>query len=351
MKRVTQVSSYEIFPKLPDELGHECLMRVPYEWHGNLRAVSKRWKEVVNSPQFYRDRKRCGKWEQCICLIEHYSKVTVFYPSQNRCRRLPPIPVEFNVNPHMSECVCVSDKLILLGGFVPDPNNLAGWKLSDIVLMFNFSSNQWLLSVPMRTPRANFACSVSPEGHIYIAGGQSESIVEREAAVYDTEENRWELLPLMKQRQPRCCGAFLDGKFFVITHGPAQVFDVKTKTWTFFDDLRRHSFRAERNVLTAHGRLYFFEGVCVREYNCKENVVKRLDFSPPQLTDVKCIAMYGENVFVCGRDSWGNMICFIYRLPTIQATIDEDEQHWIGVEVYPRLLDNFKFYKAGVVHI
>ncbi|GLJ14979.1 hypothetical protein SUGI_0244570 [Cryptomeria japonica] len=38
----------EIIPGLPEDLGMQCLARVPYRFHANLRAVSKSWNALLS---------------------------------------------------------------------------------------------------------------------------------------------------------------------------------------------------------------------------------------------------------------------------------------------------------------
>ncbi|KAH9305861.1 hypothetical protein KI387_010265 [Taxus chinensis] len=349
MKRVVQESCY-LFPQLPEELeGRECLLRVPYEWHDNLRAVNKRWKEVVNSPQFYQDRKRLAILEPYICLVQDSNQVNVYHPSQNRCRSLPlpPIHDEFGVHPYRSECISVNYNLIFMGGSVwINRNNLPERHLVAMVVMYNFSRKQWLRGADMPIARTHFACSVSPEGLVYIAGGESfEIMAEREATVYHTEEDRREILPVMKQGERRCSGAFLEGKFFVITHEAEQIFDVKTRKWTFLDDLWRCSEFLDRNLVTAHGRLYLFEGQSVMEYNCEENVLAWVGFTPRRFILIECLAVCGngEKVFVYGWDKRLKQVCYIYSLPTketsheLELRLQHEHEHELELEHEYRL--------------
>ncbi|XP_057815573.1 F-box/kelch-repeat protein At1g55270 isoform X3 [Cryptomeria japonica] len=48
----------EIIPGLPDEIGRQCLLRVPLTSHYKLARVCKTWKHIVHNPLFYQDRNR-----------------------------------------------------------------------------------------------------------------------------------------------------------------------------------------------------------------------------------------------------------------------------------------------------
>jgi hypothetical protein len=45
---------------IPDDLVRECLLRVPYTSHEDLKAVCRKWKAIVSNRKFYADRKISG---------------------------------------------------------------------------------------------------------------------------------------------------------------------------------------------------------------------------------------------------------------------------------------------------
>ena len=55
---------------IPSDLVREILLRVPYEWHDNLKVVCGKWDCMVSNPKFYEDRKICGASEHLVCLIQ-----------------------------------------------------------------------------------------------------------------------------------------------------------------------------------------------------------------------------------------------------------------------------------------
>jgi hypothetical protein len=60
----------ETIPNLPDDIIRQCLLRVPYKSHSNLKAVCRKWRDVVGKPEFYKDRMTTGTREHLICMIQ-----------------------------------------------------------------------------------------------------------------------------------------------------------------------------------------------------------------------------------------------------------------------------------------
>ena len=162
----------ELFPGLPNDLGRLCLLLVSYESHRNLRAVCKSWEATVNDSSFYRDRKKLGITQQCICLFElrpcratngEEFVATVYDPVEatwETLPRLPHFPGRHNGIPFFSNCISVNQKLLFLGGLIRFEKNLL-----NTVFIYDFSSAKWSLGADSPTARRAAAFSVSPEGH------------------------------------------------------------------------------------------------------------------------------------------------------------------------------------------
>jgi hypothetical protein len=116
---------------LPNDLVRECLLRVPYNSHDNLKSVCRSWEAMVSSPKFYEDRKISGTTQRLLCLIqrdpvydavkgtwERYVFVIKIYdPVNGTCERLPLPPIDVAGKPLYFECVAVNRKLVLMVGF------------------------------------------------------------------------------------------------------------------------------------------------------------------------------------------------------------------------------------------
>jgi hypothetical protein len=99
-----------LMPALPDDVAMQCLLRVPPCSHAQLQRVSRRWRELVNSPQYYEERKREGTSEKFVCMLQAMEPlppasagkatsqrspvfgITLLNVQQRTWERLPPIP-------------------------------------------------------------------------------------------------------------------------------------------------------------------------------------------------------------------------------------------------------------------
>lgn len=66
----TAMADDGLIPALPDDVAMQCLLRVPPHSHAQLQQVSRRWRELLNSPQFYEERKREGTSEKFLCMVQ-----------------------------------------------------------------------------------------------------------------------------------------------------------------------------------------------------------------------------------------------------------------------------------------
>ena len=107
---------------LPDEIIRMILLRVPYESHFNLKLVCKQWRDVVSTPEFYKDRMTSGTSEHLICMIQYFwekgapttSRIIVFEPMKHTWEMLRPIPYFPAGIPFHCMCACVNGKLVLI---------------------------------------------------------------------------------------------------------------------------------------------------------------------------------------------------------------------------------------------
>jgi hypothetical protein len=244
---------------LPDDLVRECLLRVSYASHNNLKAACRSWEAMVSSPKFYADRKISGKSQQLLCLIQSDRGeyvVNVYDPVKGTRERLSPIddPDFVGILPGC-QCVAVNRKLVLMGGMYA-----YNASMMKRVYTYDFESARWSRRSDMPTPRSFFACSVdSSTGLVYVAGGINEHYKPLAAAeVYNVEEDKWEILPRMIQNHGEGCqGVFMEGKFVVLLlrggkfHGRTEVFDPNTGTWRLRLRLRADRWKIVRLLLAS----------------------------------------------------------------------------------------------------
>jgi len=310
----------EIIPNIPEEIGLECLLRVSYKSHGKLKSVCRSWEAMLCSPRFYEDRKISGTSEQLICLIQAIPQtkayedkwqgapaygLTLYDPLQGAWDRLPSIPQFSDGIPLFCHCVWVDLKLVIIGGWHP-----SHWEAMNSVFIYDFTSGTWRRGADMPTVRSFFACSVSPDGLIYVAGGHDNNKnALRAAEVYNVEKDKWENLPPMSQERDECQGVFMDGKFTVISgyatesqgrfERSAEVFDPTTGVWSRVENMWSIE-GCPRSCVADSGQLYFFHNQQVMSYNSKENVWEVVASLPEGMNVATCATVWRGKIFVSG---------------------------------------------------
>jgi hypothetical protein len=323
----------EIIPNVPDEIGQQCLLRVSYKSHDKLKAVCRNWEALLSSPQFYEDRKISGTSEQLICLIQAIPPgnstedkwqgalaygLTLYDPLLGTWDRLPSIPQFADRIPLFCQCVWVEQKLVMIGGWHP-----SRWEAMSSVFIYDFTSCTWRQGADMPTVRSFFACSVSPDGLIYVAGGHDNNKnALRAAEAYDVKHNKWEILPPMSQERDLCHGICLNGKFTVISgystelqgrfEKSAEVFDPSAGVWSRLENM--WSFGGcPRSCIANLGHLYFFDNQQVMRYNSKENVWELVASLPECMDVTTCATLWRDKIFVSGStNSWGEQVCYMF---------------------------------------
>ncbi|KAH9311051.1 hypothetical protein KI387_026086 [Taxus chinensis] len=266
-----------LFPSLPDEVGIQCLLRIPYKYHQKLRKVCKSWEAALNSPEFYPERKRLKTCDEYIFLVTKINhpivckgfELSVYNPVEDKWGvRLSSIPGRAG----LPVPVAVNQKLFMIG-----------------------RSDHRKTVAELPNHRYLCACSASPDGRglIYIAGGglisaPGRGTFDRGAEVYHAEKNRWEALPDMNRSMGYWKGAFADGKFYVeSTHieRHLEVFDTKTQVWS---SLGWTDAWSSRCVVSAFGKLYSFKREGVMEYDCNKDVWRLLGPLPSSVAAIHC---------------------------------------------------------------
>jgi len=319
---------------LPHEIVRQCLLRVNYNSHDNLKVVCRNWETMLTSPLFYEDRKISGTSEQFICLLQAISQgqspqdkrqrspaygLTLYYPLEDAWDSLPSIPYFSGGIPLFCQCVCVNQKLFMIGGWHPSQ-----WEAMKSVFIYDFPSRTWRRGADMPRVRSFFACSISPDGLIYVAGGHGDNkSALRAAEAYDVKHDRWEILAPMSQERDRCHGVFLDGKFTVISgyatesqgrfERSAEVFDPSTGVWSRVENMWSIG-GCPRSCVAALGHLYFFHNQHVMRYNGKENVWEVVASLPQCMDDVAtCATVWHDKIFVSGSTyKSGEQVCYMF---------------------------------------
>ncbi|XP_057821768.2 F-box/kelch-repeat protein At2g44130 isoform X2 [Cryptomeria japonica] len=217
----------EIIVGLSADLGMQCLARVPYRFHANLRVVSKTWNALLSCH---------GECEEGVVSFDKSQEtesefdVIIYYPRGNWWERLPQVPTEFELEYtiyHRCVFVRLTQELVVIG--LKSSSRID----TEAVLIFDFLSRRWRLGANMACILTWFACAASPsKGLVYVDRGYP---FLEEAFVYNVEENKWDFLPPL-DNSPLCAisvGVFLDGKFYVASYESyfAEVYDPHSRLW------------------------------------------------------------------------------------------------------------------------
>ncbi|KAL0905780.1 hypothetical protein M5K25_024218 [Dendrobium thyrsiflorum] len=266
----------ELIPGLPEEIGLECLIRVPHGTLPLLRQVCRRWKQATESPLFHHLRRSASSSHHLIIFIEARRaarRSLRFFSSQPYCRLaalnlstgewapLPPIPLVSLGHPFFFSVVASGLHLVVIGGL--DRYSL---NCNEGVYVYSFLSNTWRPGRPMPGPtRFLFACAGNPSNQIFIAGGHDErKKALKSAIVYDIAKDDWTMLPEMAREREDCTGVFVAGLFQVIggsihkrLEWSREAFDVREQRWRAMEEeaVPEEEF-SKTCVMGGHGQIY-----------------------------------------------------------------------------------------------
>nr|GMC77639.1 F-box/kelch-repeat protein At1g80440-like [Ipomoea batatas] len=245
----------DLLPGLPNDMGLECLIRVPYRNLSAVNSVCRGWKLEIQLPEFWRQRKAAGFARRVIAMAQarvektrepvsmKYAatpvyRLTVFEPETGDWAELPPIPGFSNGLPMFCRVVGVGSNLLVIGGWNP-----VTWEVSKAVYVYNFVYATWRRGADMPGCRRSFfACASDHNSTVFVAGGHDEEKnALRSAMAYDVAGDRWVPLPDMAMERDECKGIFHRGKFHVIGGydtamqgrfgASAEAFNVSTWQW------------------------------------------------------------------------------------------------------------------------
>jgi len=299
----------QLIPGLPDEISMECLVRVPYQFHSNMKSVCHTWQHLISHPSFYQQRLKFGTSEHLVCLVQplppindstttttteyddnpldsNNNKTTKNEDKQEQQQQpihSPPqyalsiyntthniwqrtSPTEGSGIPMFCQCLALpsSGKLLLLGGW--DPTTLEPVPHVFILDFFGTSGAtcNWRRGASMSVPRSFFACAVIGSSKVCVAGGHdSQKNALRSAEIYDVETDQWKMLPDMIEERDECQGLTWEGdsKFWVVSgygtesqgqfRSDAEFYDLYTGCWSKVHGVWPFSSASPRGTTTA----------------------------------------------------------------------------------------------------
>ncbi|KAK4783826.1 hypothetical protein SAY86_018194 [Trapa natans] len=251
--------SIEWVPNLPVDIGLECLTRLPYSAHSAASGVCRKWRGLLQSPEFYIHRWRLGYTHKVACLVQAFppqnlpgdgSKsrgspsyaVTVFDPVSGSWERLPPVPRYPCGLPLFCQIAGCEGKLVVMGGWDPQSYD----PVTD-VFVYDFTTQEWRAGAPMPSKRSFFAAA-GVGGLVYVAGGHDENKNALSSAwAYDPRRDEWAGLPPLSQARDECGGlaAADSGEFWVVSgytterqgafEGSAEIYNPASGEWRMVD--------------------------------------------------------------------------------------------------------------------
>ncbi|XP_038900934.1 F-box/kelch-repeat protein At2g44130-like [Benincasa hispida] len=246
----------ELIPGLPEELGLDCITRLPHTTHRLASAVCRRWHQLISSPDFYYHRRKSGTTRLLACFIQALPPafsttgwklctslaygLTVFDSLSQSWERIPPIPQYPDGVPLFCHIASTEGKLVLMGGWDPETYD----PIVD-VFVYDFTRCGWRKGKDMPSKRSFFAIGAS-DGRIFISGGHDESKNALKSAwVYDLRTDEWTELPQMSQGRDECEGLMVGREFWVVSgydterqgmfDASAEVYDIDSGEWRVVD--------------------------------------------------------------------------------------------------------------------
>lgn len=141
-----------LIPGLPDDITLSILSRVSRKYHHNLKCVSKRWKDLVSSQEWYSCREKNSLAETWIYALCRDKSEQVFcyvldLNSSKRCwKQMKSLPTCSFKRKGMG-FEAMGRKLYLLGG--------CSWSedATDEVYCYDTSKNSWSKAAPLSSAR------------------------------------------------------------------------------------------------------------------------------------------------------------------------------------------------------
>ncbi|KDP29533.1 hypothetical protein JCGZ_19246 [Jatropha curcas] len=253
IKNYMGVENQQLIPGLPDEIAMECLVKVPCQFHSNMKSVCHSWQNLISNPSFYQLRLKSGNSEQLICLVQPLPSLDSIQSltttiaiakkedkleHQQQQQQQIHSPPQFGLNiynatyntwqktefpgkiPMFCQCLAIpsANKLLILGGW--DSDTLEPVPDVYILDLAGASGCRWRRGAPMSVSRSFFACEVVGQSWVYVAGGHDRhKNALNSAEVYDIERNEWRILPNMIEDRDECHGMAFEGdnRFWVVS--------------------------------------------------------------------------------------------------------------------------------------
>nr|GMD29871.1 F-box/kelch-repeat protein SKIP4 [Ipomoea batatas] len=179
-----------LIPGLPNDTALFCLARVPRKYHGVLKCVSKKWRDLMCGEEWYSYRKKNSleeAWIYALCR-DKSEQLCCYMLDPNYLKRgwkcIQGLPPRCLKRKGMGFEV-LGKKLYLLGG--------CGWieDATDEVYVYDAALNTWNEAAPLSAARCYFACEIL-DGKLYAIGGLGlQSSNQHSWDTYDPQTSCW----------------------------------------------------------------------------------------------------------------------------------------------------------------
>lgn len=317
----------ELIPGLPNDVGLECLIRLPYNQFPSAASVSRTWKAEIELPFFRNHRKSAGLSRHIVVMVQSQVdsnkknglrkymaapvyRLTVYEPETGGWSELPPIPGfsdGFGL-PYFCQISPVGYNLVVMGGLNP-----GNWEASNFVFVYNFMSATWRRGPDMPgCTRSFFGCASDNDRRVFVAGGHdNEKNALRSGMMYDVADDRWVLLPDMADERDECKGVFHRGKFYVIGGystlqqgqfgSSAEAFDPSTWRWDPKEGDFLGADTCPRSCVDGgDGVVYMYQdgSVVALDHSSKTRIPKEMDSVP-------CMVQWDGRLLAVGSVGFG----------------------------------------------
>ncbi|GKV41872.1 hypothetical protein SLEP1_g49348 [Rubroshorea leprosula] len=247
----------ELIPGLPEELALECLTRLHHTTHRHAAGVCRRWRELLQSKDFYHQRKQNGHTRLTACLVQSVQdasspdwckpvgppnyRITIFDPVSGSWSRVGPVPKCPNGLPLFCQVTSSEGKLIVIGGW-----DSTTFRPVRDVFVYDFMVQRWRKGKDMPETRSFFAIGQLC-GRVIVAGGHDhQKNALRTAWAYDVVQDEWTELSPMSQERDECEGVVVGSEFWAVSgyktvsqggfEGSAEVLNLGSGQWRRVED-------------------------------------------------------------------------------------------------------------------
>ncbi|KAG9139451.1 hypothetical protein Leryth_020697 [Lithospermum erythrorhizon] len=339
-----------LIPGIPDDIAFSFLVRIPRKYHGILNCVSKRWRELVSSDEWYVHRRKHHMeetWVYALCR-DKFGQLSCYVldPDQlkrgwkrisdppSRCLKRKGIGFEVSKR-----------KLYLVGG--------CDWAeyATDEVYCYDTARNVWNEAPSLSIPRCYFACEAINDKIYAIGGIEPRSSNPQSWDTFDPETCSWtshadlNVIPDIEDSFVLDGLIYIrTGSSFVSSHVYAVVYNPACGTWQHADHDMVSGWRGPAIVVDGH--LYVLDQTSgIRLMLWKEDkrewmAVRRFS---SLLTKPPCrLVAIGKKLFVIGKglgtvmfdvENLGNLDGVLMASSAPKLITDDDLVHCKSVAI------------------